>query len=155
MVLCFSPTPFPVPSPPLFCREGLWPRCSLPHTAPAELGGQGCPPEMSFGSHTGPHALARLSPSHTSWCSFPASRSFLRWSQAWTKLCFQPALPFFFQTLSLLLHPRGKGARSHLFPPSLGSRTCRAAAEIPSCHSFHLLKAFSYPEDKLNPIGYL
>lgn len=124
MVLCFSPTPFPVPSPPLFCREGLWPRCSLPHTAPAELGGQGCPPEMSFGSHTGPHALARLSPSHTSWCSFPASRSFLRWSQAWTKLCFQPALPFFFQTLSQLFSfipgEREPGATSFPLPWAAG-----------------------------------
>lgn len=118
----------PAPSLPVSCHEGLWLECS---------------------SRSCPCGLSLCPPGHTpvpmAWpgchcCSSPISYIFS--DPAMFSTCFAFLLPELFSDLSFI---PGKRARSCFFPSSLGSRTCRAIAEIPSCH-FIFLSVFFFTQ---------
>lgn len=103
-----------------------------------QLGQKGCPCGVSLSPSGHTPVLARLSlvlPSHLLHLLGPTV--FLT--------CFAFLLPELFS--APLLHPGEKRARSCFFLSSLGSRTCRATAEIPSRH-FIFLSLFSPREVK-------
>lgn len=116
-LLCFPPNFFPAL--PVSCHEGLclesssqsWIRRAVP---------VGCSCVLQD-THRSPWP---------GWAVIGAS--FPPPASSWTQHCFWPALPFFFQGFYQLLsipEKRETGTAS-----SLGSRTCWATAEIPSCY---------------------
>lgn len=106
-----------------------------------QLGQKSCPCGVSL-SPSG-HTPVPMTWPGCHWCSLPISCIFL--DQTVFLTCFAFLLPELFS--APLLHPGEKRARSCFFLSSLGSRTCRATAEIPSRH-FIFLSLFSPREVK-------